>query len=94
MNISTYTRNPDYTVVNRKLYENCAFDEPCRIYGFPPEDFNDCEKFIEWLKNSNVDCVYSAEATHEEHKGFCVEMEKRIRDFWKKYDGNVYVEFG
>ena len=86
--------DPEYTVVNGKLYELCDFDQPCRVYGYPEETFTDCDEFIDWLKNNDVDCVYYDREGPVEHKGFCDKMEKSIRDFWAEYDGNVYVNFG
>jgi len=76
----SFLTSTDYASHDGSLYQYVAFDEPYRVYGYPEETFTDCYKFIEWLADTD------REYTRED--------ELRIRNFWKKYDNEVYLTFG
>ena len=94
-----FYHNVEYHAHGDGLYVECGFDVPVRVYGYPEESFTDAEKFIEWLKEYDSTgtrvIMYTDDGVKKGFsEGFNEEMEKAIRDFWEKYDNEVYVEFG
>lgn len=86
-----------YKIVANSLYKECGFDEPCRIYCNSGESFTDADKFIKWIKDSEK-CgkpisEYYDSKKNVYNRGFNKLMERKIRDFWAKYNNKVYVEF-
>jgi len=100
--IKDFADTAEYKVIGNKIYVECGFDEPIRIYGYPEETFTDPVKFIEWVKKMEEELgytisqyyLYDIDGTKREVKGYTPEMEKLIKNFWQKYDNKVYVEFG
>lgn len=99
--IRQFTITTDIKIVDGYLYEKVGFDKPCRIFGYPNVSFKDAEDFIQWIKErekggQKVSQLYKVndEVPQNLIVGFCSEMEKAIRDFWQRYDNEVYVEFG
>lgn len=89
----------DYIVHNSCIYEECAFDRPIRIYGYPEETFTDVDEFIEWVKKSEVEKGYAISEYYnledEKYvKGFDETAERLVRKFWEKYDNQVCLKFG
>jgi len=86
-----------YIFRGESLYVECGNDEPVRIYGYPVEQFTDAEEFINWIKKKESKGK-TISRLYDDNYGFidgiCGEMEKAIRDFWEKYDNEVYIEFG
>jgi len=93
-----FTISVDLKIVDGWIYKEIGFDEPCRIYGYYEDHFTDVDEFIGWIKKKESNGkVISRLYVHDERNyidGMCNEMEKAIRDYWNKYDNNVYVEFG
>ena len=89
----------DYRAYDGCIYEECAFDKPIRIYGYPEEVFTDVDKFIEWIKKSEAEkgyaiCEYYNWEDEKYVTGFDEVAERLVRKFWQKYNNEVYVEFG
>ena len=92
----------EYKYHNGMLYTECGFDEPVRIYGYPEDTFTDAEAFIKWIKESEEAdghpiseyYLYDIDGTERKVVGYTPEMEILIRNFWKRHDDKVYVEFG
>ena len=93
-----YLCSIDYKLINNNLYIYCGFDVPVRIYGYPEVTFTSAQKFIDYIIQTEehigdyVSTLYRRE--EDSIHGFCKEMESAIIEFWKKYDNNVYIEFG
>lgn len=77
-----------FPTVNGRIYKECGFDVPVRIYGYPEETFTNAEKFIKWIKENNI----KPERNYKEVS--LKEAAKLIRDFWAEYNNEIYVEFG
>jgi len=89
----------NYKAYNGCIYEECDFDRPVRIYGYPEEVFTDADKFIEWIKKTESEkghtiCEYYNWEDDKYVEGLDETAERLIRKFWKNYDDEVYVEFG
>ena len=89
----------DLKVINDAIYEEIGFDEPCRIYGYPEETFLNADEFINWIKKNESNGnhtvrLYINDDTGNFIDGICPQTEKAIRDYWQKYNNEVYVEFG
>ena len=97
-----YFEDVDYKVIGDKIYVQCGFDIPVRIYGYPEESFTDPEKFIKWIKESEEKqgriiseyYIYDIDGTENRVEGYTSDMETVIKNFWQKYNNDVYVEFG
>lgn len=97
-----YFEDVDYKVIGDKIYVQCGFDIPVRIYGYPEESFTDPEKFIKWIKESEEKqgriiseyYIYDIDGTENRVEGYTPDMETVIKNFWQKYNNDVYVEFG
>lgn len=77
-----------FPVINGQIYEECGYDEPVRIFGYPEETFTDAEEFIKWIKENNI---------KPERGGHEISLDsaaKMIRGFWEEHNNEVYVEFG
>jgi len=97
----SFVISTDFKIIDGVLYKKVGFDEPCRIFGYPQVTFKDADSFIKWIqkkeeKGKKISQLYKIEGEKPEQliEGFCPEMEKEIRDFWQRYDNEVYVEFG
>ena len=80
---------PNYKAHNGCIYENCAFDKPVRIYGYPKEVFTDADEFIKWIKESEAKngyaiCEYYNWEDEKYVQGFDDTAERLIRKFWEK----------
>lgn len=85
---------PLFKVYNNKLYINIDFDYPCRVYGYPKEEFTDVNEFIEWLKITKYAIGYY-ENNGEFTSGFTEDLEKNIRAYFKKHGENsLLIQFG
>ena len=100
--IKNYFSAAEYKIVGNKIYVECGFDEPVRIYGYHEVSFTDPFEFIKWIKDKEERechtiseyCVYDISGNVKHVKGYTPEMEELIKNFWQKYDNDVYVEFG
>ena len=100
--IKNYIDSAEYKIVGNKIYVKCGFDEPVRIYGYPEESFTDPDKFIKWIKESEEKqgkiiseyYIYDIDGTENRIEGYTPDMETVIKNFWQKYNNDVYVEFG
>ncbi len=95
---NNYFEDVDYKVIGDKIYVQCGFDVPVRIYGYPEESFTDPEEFIKWIKESEekqgrIISEYYIDAMCRV-EGYSPEMETVIKNFWQKYNNDVYVKFG
>lgn len=89
----------DLKVINDAIYEEIGFDEPCRIYGYPEDTFLNADEFINWIKKEEskgetIVRLYINDDSRNFIDGICPQTEKAIRDYWQKYNNEVYVEFG
>jgi len=99
---NNYFEDVDYKVIGDKIYIECGFDIPVRVYGYPEESFTDPEKFIKWIKESEEKqgriiseyYIYDIDGTEHRVEGYTPNMETVIKNFWQKYNNDVYVEFG
>lgn len=97
-----YFEDVDYKVIGDKIYVQCGFDIPVRIYGYPEESFTDPEEFIKWIKESEEKqgetiseyYIYDIDGTKNRVEGYTPDMETVIKNFWQKYNNDVYVRFG
>ena len=97
-----YFEDVDYKVIGDKIYVQCGFDIPVRIYGYPEESFTDPEEFIKWIKESEEKqgetiseyYIYDIDGTKNRVEGYTPDMETVIKNFWQKYNNHVYVRFG
>lgn len=85
---------PLFKEYNNKLYININFDYPCRVYGYPEEEFTDVNEFIEWMKITKHAVGYY-EDNGEFISGFTEGLEKNIRSYFKKHgESNLLIKFG
>ena len=100
--IKNYIDSAEYKIIGNKIYVECGFDEPVRIYGYPEVSFTDPAKFIEWIKKEEEKLgrsiseytLYDISGNKTCVKGYTPDMETLIKNFWQKYNNEVYVEFG
>lgn len=76
----------DYCWHNGKPYKFYAFDLPYRIGGYLTNKFDDCDEFVEWIKENHI-YINNTDFVYDD-----VEVEKNIRKFWGKK--NLLVLFG
>lgn len=89
----------DLKIIGDDIYKEVGFDAPVRIYEYPEETFLDAEEFITWIRQKEsegnpISRLYTGDDPRCFIDGICPKMEKAIRQYWKKYDNEVYVEFG
>lgn len=77
-----------------ETYIKIGFDTPCRIYGYREDKFTNVEDFINFLKTTDSDLGFYND-NNDFIEGFSSELEKRIRDYFKKHgENNLLIQFG
>lgn len=97
-NIAIKEGYPVCFVHDGDVYVNIGFDDPFRLYGFPEEEFTDCEEMINWITKTKQSVSYCTKNENGEKikiNRFDDECAKRIRDYFEKHGKDTLLfDFG